>query len=116
MSRPSPFALLLFVALPALAADPPALTNYQGVLRDAADAPLTVDFDMVFRFFDAESAGNEILIDQHFASNAQAVTVDGGLFSVALGGGPRVVFCPRFVIYSVTGWPSVSRSTEEATR
>jgi hypothetical protein len=89
MSRIPAFALLLF-AFPALAADPPALTNYQGVLRGAADEPLTGAFDMVFRFFDAESAGNEILIDQHFASNAQAVTVDGGLFSVALGGGQVV--------------------------
>ncbi len=89
MSSIPAFALLL-LAFPALATDAPSLINYQGVLRDAADEPLTGDFDMVFRSFDAESAGNEILIDQHFASNAQAVMVDGGLFSVALGGGQIV--------------------------
>jgi hypothetical protein len=55
MSRPATFALLLFVAFPALAADAPSLINDQGVLRGAADEPLTGDFDMVFRFFDAES-------------------------------------------------------------
>ena len=70
-----------------LAANPPALTNYQGVLRGADDAPLSGDFDMVFRFYDAESGGNEILIDRHLAADAKAVTIDGGLFSVALGGG-----------------------------
>lgn len=76
-------------ALPGVlpAATPPALTNYQGVLRGSSDEPLTGDFDMVFRFFDAASAGNEILVDQHLAAGLQAVTVDGGLFSVALGGG-----------------------------
>jgi hypothetical protein len=86
MSRLAAFALLL-VAFPALAASPPALTNYQGVLRGAADEPLTGDYDMVFRFFDAETGGDEILLDRHLASNAQAVTVNGGLFAVALGSG-----------------------------
>ena len=37
----------------ALAADPPSLINYQGVLRDNVDVPLTGDHDMVFRFFDS---------------------------------------------------------------
>ena len=37
------------------AANPPALTHYQGVLRGAADEPLTGAYDMDFRFFDLES-------------------------------------------------------------
>jgi hypothetical protein len=80
---------VVLLAMPGVvvAANPPALTNYQGVLRGPADEPLTGTFDMVFRFFDAETAGNEILIDRHMTLNAAPVMVDGGLFSVALGGG-----------------------------
>jgi len=79
----------LLSALPGalLAVSPPTQVNYQGVLRGAADDPLTGAYDMTFRFFDAQNGGNEILVDQHLAANAQAVTVDGGLFSVGLGGG-----------------------------
>lgn len=79
--------LLLIMPGGLFAASPPALTNYQGVLRGAADEPLTGTYDMVFRFFDAETGGNEILLDRHLAANTQAVAVDGGLFSVALGSG-----------------------------
>ena len=69
------------------AADPPTLVNYQGVLRDAADKPRAGTFDMVFRFYDAPSAGNEILVDAHTGGGGNAVTVTGGLFNVQLGGG-----------------------------
>jgi hypothetical protein len=77
--------LLLFSA--ALAATPPPLVNYQGVLRNQNDAPLSGPFDMVLRFLDAESGGNEILVDQHAAATANAVIVSDGLFNVALGSG-----------------------------
>jgi len=70
-----------------LAATPPTLVNYQGVLRSSVDAPLTGTYDMVFRFFDAATAGAEIMVDQHTAAAASAVTVTGGLFDVPLGGG-----------------------------
>jgi len=66
---------------------PPPQLNYQGVLRGPADEPLTGTYDMTFRFFDAETGGNEILIDQHIAGFGKEVIVDGGLFSVELGGG-----------------------------
>lgn len=69
------------------AASPPPLLNYQGVLRDAADKPRSGSFDMVFRFFSAQAAGNEILVDSHLAANALAVTVGNGLFNAQLGGG-----------------------------
>ena len=72
-------------ALPA--ADPPGLIQYQGVLRNSSGAPLTGTYDMVFRFFDAETGGGEILIDRHLAANAQPVSVAGGLFAVGLGSG-----------------------------
>jgi len=66
----------------ALAAVPPELINYQGVLRDSDDIPLDGSHGMAFRFFDDPTAGNEILVDTH-----AAVTVNGGLFNVQLGGG-----------------------------
>ena len=69
------------------AAAPPDRIHYQGVLRDSSDNPLDGSHDMVFRFFDAEVGGNEILIDTHNALGGLAVTVTGGLFGVDLGAG-----------------------------
>jgi len=74
------------VATP-LPAETPDWVNYQGVLRDAAGNPRNGPVDMTFRFFDQESAGNEILIDRHTAAGTGAVGVADGLFSVALGSG-----------------------------
>src|SRR5262245_17743322 len=61
---------------------PPERINYQGVLRDQNGVPLTGTYDMWFRFFDAASGGNEILVDRH-----AAVTVSGGLLDIVLGTG-----------------------------
>ncbi len=81
-------AVLLLMALGAAgAATPPALLNYQGVLRAAAGAPLDGSYDMTFRFWSAEVGGDEILVDSHLLANGQAVVVTGGLFTAALGGG-----------------------------
>lgn len=70
-----------------LAATPPTTVNYQGVLRNASDKPLTGAYDTTFRFFDAPSAGNEIMVDAHTAAGSGAVSVANGLFNAALGGG-----------------------------
>jgi hypothetical protein len=86
-SRVLPLVLALFGVLSARAATPPALVNYQGVLRNAQDQPQNGTFDMTFRFFDAQSAGNEILIDAHTTGGGNPVTVSNGLFAVQLGGG-----------------------------
>ena len=77
-------------ATAALAATPPSSVNYQGVLRGANSAPLTGSFDMVLRFMDAESGGNEILVDRHTVATSNPVSVSGGLFDVALGSGTVV--------------------------
>jgi hypothetical protein len=69
----------------AIAADPPDLMQYQGVLRNLANQTLNGTFDMELRLWDAASAGNEILIDRHTGAGGVAVT--DGLFSVELGGG-----------------------------
>jgi hypothetical protein len=75
-----------FAASAVLAAAPPELLSYQGVLRNASDKPQSGTFDMVFRFFDAATAGNEILVDSH-TGVGNNVTATNGLFTVALGGG-----------------------------
>jgi hypothetical protein len=80
-------ALAILGTAVAFAATPPAQVNYQGVLRDASDKPLTGAYDMVFSFWDSAVAGNEILDDSHLASGTGAVSVSNGLFNVALGSG-----------------------------
>jgi len=88
MSRCLAYVLVMLAASAccvALAADPPPTMSYQGVLRDAADHPRTGTFDMRFRFLDAQTSGNEILVDSHTGGAAVAVTE--GLFNVQLGGG-----------------------------
>jgi hypothetical protein len=72
---------------PLSAATPPATVNYQGVLRDQNDTPLTGTYDMTLRLMDAATAGNEILVDQHTGGGGNAVAVANGLFDVALGSG-----------------------------
>ena len=69
----------------ALAASPPQLLNYQGVLRDNANAPLNGTFTMVFRLMEG-GGGNEILVDSHQGA-ASGVIVTNGLFNVAIGSG-----------------------------
>jgi hypothetical protein len=78
---------LLAVALPVLAATPPPLIDYHGVLRDASGNPLTGTYDMIFRFFSAPSGGSAVFEDGHFAAFTGGVVVTDGLFNVALGSG-----------------------------
>ena len=75
-------AVLLGLAGATIAATPPDAMNYQGVLRDSSGQPLDGTYGMVFRFFGADTGGDEVLVDTH-----GAVTVSGGLFNVALGSG-----------------------------
>jgi hypothetical protein len=86
--------LTLILSLPGLvvAAAPPELLNYQGVLRDASDTPLDGSHDMVFDLYDdpgdAACEGGTLLIsDAHLASGSGAVTVRDGLFNASIGDG-----------------------------
>jgi hypothetical protein len=60
-------------------ADVPLVLNHQGMLTDAAGAPLTGDFFITFRMYEVETGGAEIW------SEVQQVTVDHGVFNVYLG-------------------------------
>jgi hypothetical protein len=48
---------MLLATSVATAAAPPELVNYQGVLRDDSDKPLSGTYDMVFAFYDAPAPG-----------------------------------------------------------
>jgi hypothetical protein len=73
-----------------LAATPPPLVNYQGVLRNASNVPLTGSYQMTFVFYSAASGGDEIMIETHNGGIFNPlIQVTNGLFSVALGTGAR---------------------------
>ncbi len=87
-SRPTLLALILVLSIATnRGATPPPLLSYQGVLRDAADHPLSGDYDMTFTFWSADIGGDEIFLDQHAAAGTGAVAAANGLFTVGLGGG-----------------------------
>ncbi len=77
----------IFILTTPFAVSPPEQINYQGVLRDNNDEPLTGSYDMVFRLYDDPAAGNLLLTDSHLASGTGYVAVTGGLFNVAIGSG-----------------------------
>jgi hypothetical protein len=56
---------------------------YQGRLADAAGAPLTGAYNMIFRLYDAASGGTPLWSEQWTGSNG--VRVSDGLFNVMLG-------------------------------
>jgi hypothetical protein len=79
-------ATWMSASLLALAAAPPDRLHYQGVLRDAADNPLTGTYAMQFTFYDAAAGGSALLSD---LQNAPGVAATGGLFTASLGLNPQ---------------------------
>ena len=61
----------------------PELINYQGELKDSGGTPIDgVSVNLIFRFYDQQSAGNLLLTIQQ-----TGVSVDEGIFNVLLGSG-----------------------------
>jgi hypothetical protein len=60
----------------------PQYINYQGVLKDSAGNPLTGDYSMVFKIYDAVSGGTAIY---NATGTATTVAVSEGLYNVQLG-------------------------------
>lgn len=58
----------------------PHLINYQGRLTDVSGNPLTGSYDVNFKIYDAETAGNLL-----WQETQTAVVVDKGLFGILLG-------------------------------
>jgi hypothetical protein len=68
----------------------PEGVTFQGRLTTTNGAPVPDGtYDIVFKFYDAPSAGTLLLTDRHVAGNSP-VPVSAGLFSVLLGGGQVV--------------------------
>jgi len=76
------FALLIviFVSSVASYAAVPHLINYQGRLTDTSGVPLNGTYDLTFRIYDAEAAGNLLWQETH-----SAVLIQKGIFSILLG-------------------------------
>lgn len=58
----------------------PHLINYQGRLTDTSGVPLNGTYDLTFRIYDAEAAGNLLWQETH-----SAVLIQKGIFSIMLG-------------------------------
>jgi hypothetical protein len=61
-------------------AEIPHLINYQGRLTDAASAPLSGSYNLTFRIYDAETAGNLL-----WEETQAGVVINKGIFAVLLG-------------------------------
>ena len=72
-------AMVVAIAAGTGLADVPPVLNHQGMLTDSAGSPLTGDYFMTFRLYEAAEGGTEIW------SEAQQVTVENGVFNVYLG-------------------------------
>lgn len=105
--------LAVSAALRAQVAAPIDSLPYQGFLADAdgvgLGTPSPSNFDVVFRIYDAESAGTLVWSEQ------QTVTLDRGHFSVELGAGGPVQSEPRPALSSIFRSPSASQRHVEAT-
>jgi hypothetical protein len=71
--------ILVFLASLSLA-EIPRLINYQGMLTDNSGEPLSGDFDLFFRIYNAPSGG-----DKRWEENHSVVSVSEGLFNAILG-------------------------------
>lgn len=79
--------LVLLISVSAPAATPPDKVTFQGLLADPAGDPLHGFFDVVAEFYDAPTAGNQIMVEEHLASGSGSVAVNNGRLAVQLGTG-----------------------------
>ncbi|MBI4568416.1 MAG: hypothetical protein HY719_08460, partial [Planctomycetes bacterium] len=84
-------ALLIAAAAPAsLAAEPPAEVSIQGVLTDAAGAPVNGSHDFRVRLYTVPTGGVAVFEETHFAAQSQAISINSGLYVLPLGQGTPV--------------------------
>ncbi len=60
---------------------------FYGTLRDAGGALVTGTYDVVFRIYDAPTAGTVLWTGNHTGANGNAVLISDGVFQVMLGSG-----------------------------
>jgi hypothetical protein len=71
----------LMITVSPCRADIPHLINYQGMLTDDAGNPINEPRDLTFTIYDAHTNGTALWTETH-----TAVSIEGGLFNVILGG------------------------------
>jgi microcystin-dependent protein len=76
--------VVLFSVVASYAVNVPQLINYNGTLTDKNGVPVTGNFDMVFRIYDAPSGGN-VLWSETWNSSTSKVTVVNGTYNVMIG-------------------------------
>ena len=74
------FMVVIFSLSIAANASVPHLINYQGKVTDTSGNPLNGSYDLTFRIYDAETAGNML-----WQETQTGVVVDKGLFGILLG-------------------------------
>ncbi|GEM_PF-5549088 len=74
------FMVIIFSLSTAANAAVPHLINYQGKVTDTSGNPLNGSYDLTFRIYDAETAGNML-----WQETQTGVVVDKGLFGILLG-------------------------------
>lgn len=95
------------------AADPPSSTSilaYQGRLADADDAPLTGNYEMIFRLYDARKPDASLLWQENW-TGSNKVQVSDGLFSVMLGS--LTPISQSIVTQSDTLWLGITVGADE---
>lgn len=107
LTLPSAFLVLVLAGL-ALAETPQGTAfSYQGTLLQGG-VPVNASVDLVFDLFDAPVAGNQVAPSTPFtAANGNPVSVQGGVFTVALDFGPLAFNSPvsqeRYLQVTVNG-------------
>jgi hypothetical protein len=86
--------------------DIPHLINYQGKLTDDEGNPLTGNYDLNFKIYNAPSGG-----DKRWEENHLSVLVTDGVFSVILGsqsGGIQLDFSEAYWLEVMVGTETIS--------
>ncbi len=102
------FILMIVVFLNFANAEVPHLINYQGRLTDASGAALNASYNITFRIYDAENAGN--LLWQGTYNN---VPIAKGIFSILLGDINDTGYNFQNLAFDKPYWLEIKAGTDE---
>ena len=79
--------VMLLIAATSVFTQVPQLINYQGLLTDASDNPITGSYTIQFKIYNQASGGSALWTETH-----QNVTITDGVFSVILGASSTIPY------------------------